>query len=150
MRIYVDADACPVKIEILEIAKKYSIPITMVFDTSHIYQDNYSEIITVDKFIDSVDFKIINKCNKGDIVVTQDYGLATMCIARDVLAINQNGLIFTNTNIDKMLFERYINKKLRRQGIYKSKNKKRTQLDNNNFKNIFENMIKDILNIKKT
>ena len=82
MKILVDADACPVKSIIVNIAKKENIPVIMFFDTSHCYNDGYSLVKTVDKGPDSVDFAIINCIDKGDICITQDYGLAVMAMSK--------------------------------------------------------------------
>ena len=76
MTIYIDADACPV-IRIAEtIAKKHSIPVTLLCDTSHLLRSDYSTVITVGEGADAVDLALINLCRRGDIVVTQDYGVA--------------------------------------------------------------------------
>lgn len=129
MKILVDADACPVKDIIVKIAKKYGLKVIMFIDTSHIYCDNYSEVVTVDKGKDSVDFALANKISRNDIVVTQDYGVATMALSKQALAINQNGLIYNSDNIDKLLFERYLSQKMRRSGSSSrgSNQKKRTK-----------------------
>ena len=82
MEIYVDADACPVKEIIVREAKKRKIPVTMVIDTSHELSDGYSRIITVDKARDSVDIKLINLVSPGDLVVTQDFGVAAMALGK--------------------------------------------------------------------
>lgn len=129
MKILVDADACPVKATIISVAKQYSLEVIMFIDTSHIYCDDYSKVITVDKGRDSVDIALANKINKNDIVVTQDYGVATMALAKNALSLNQNGLIFDKDNIDKLLFERYLSQKVRRSGksTKGSNQKKRTK-----------------------
>ncbi|MCG8401890.1 MAG: DUF188 domain-containing protein, partial [Firmicutes bacterium] len=80
MRILVDADACPVKEIILKIAKQNNIPVIMAVDTSHEIHDDYSKVITVDKARDSVDIALINLIKPGDLVVTQDYGVAAMAL----------------------------------------------------------------------
>ena len=96
MKILVDADACPVKKIIVRIARKRDIPVTMVIDTAHELNDGYSTVVTVDKGPDSVDFKIMGLLSAGDIVVTQDYGLASIALGKGAMAINQNGLVYTN------------------------------------------------------
>lgn len=117
MTIFVDADACPVKEIIIKIAKEFDIPVFMFIDTSHILNDNYAKIITVDKANDSVDFAIANKIKKNDIAITQDYGLASMLLAKGAHVIHQNGFLYTSENIDQLLFERHISKKSRRAGV---------------------------------
>lgn len=116
MKILVDADACPVKRIIVRLARQKGVPVTMLIDTSHELNDGYSSIITVDKRADSVDFALVAILSADDIVVTQDYGLAAMALAKGAKAVNQNGLVFTGANIDKLLMERYIGRKTRMSG----------------------------------
>ena len=141
MQILVDADACPVKEIIVNIAKQHSIPVTMIIDTSHELFDGYSTIITVDKARDSVDIKLINLLKKGDIVVTQDYGVAAMGLGKGAKVINQNGLIYSDGNIDRLLFERHIGQKVRKAGGRTNTVKKRTKADNQNFEKCITEVI---------
>lgn len=126
MQILVDADACPVKDIIVRTAKKYEVPVTMIIDTSHELSDGYSTVITVDKARDSVDIKLINLLKREDIVVTQDYGVAAMGLGKGARVLNQNGLIYTDDNIDRLLFERHLGQKVRRAGGRTRPIKKRT------------------------
>lgn len=142
MRVLVDADACPVKDIIIEESKKYSIDVYMYFDNSHIYSDDYSKVIIVDRAKDSVDMKIINDLKENDIIVTQDYGLASIVISKKAKAINNNGLIFNKDNIDKLLFERFIGVKNRRAKIKTKNMKKRNKEMDNNFRKNFLKLIK--------
>ncbi|OJU12827.1 MAG: hypothetical protein BGN88_14675 [Clostridiales bacterium 43-6] len=127
MQILVDADACPVKEIIVRLAKYVSVPVTMVIDTSHVLNDGYSEVITVDTARDSVDIRLINLVCRGDIVVTQDYGVAAMALGKGAFAINQNGMIYHEGNMDRLLFERHLSGKQRRAGNKSGKAKKRTE-----------------------
>lgn len=99
--------------------------ITVVKNYAHKIESDYANIVTVDISRDSADYYIVNQVSKGDIVITQDYGLAAMVLSRGGVCINQNGNIITGENIDGMLNSRHINQKLRRQNIYTSKFKKR-------------------------
>lgn len=90
MQILVDADACPVKGIIVKIARQYKLPVTMVIDTSHELNDSYSTVITVDKARDSVDIALINLVKTGDIVVTQDYGVAAMALGKKAKASKES------------------------------------------------------------
>lgn len=127
MKILVDADACPVKQIIVNVAKEYEIPVVMFIDTSHELYDGYSEIITVDKARDSVDLALINRASRDDIVVTQDYGVAALALGKGAKALNQNGLIYTNSNIENLLLERHISQKARRSGRRTAGPRKRTE-----------------------
>ena len=141
MRILVDADACPVKEIIVRLAKERNIPVTMLIDTSHQLNDGYSEIITVDKQADSVDFALMGLLTADDVVVTQDYGLAAMVLGKGARAVNQNGLIYTNENIDKLLMERHIGAKARRGGGRTKGPAKRTKDDNERFETVFAEIL---------
>ena len=137
MKILIDADACPVKELAVKEAKKRNIEVVMVCDTSHILNDGYSKTITVDKSADSADMKLVNIAEKGDIVVTQDFGVAAMALSKGVYAINQNGMEYTQENIDRLLFERHLSAKVRRSGGKHKTAKKRTKQDNINFQESF-------------
>ena len=138
IKVLVDADACPVKEIIERIAKKLEIPVLMLIDTSYILTSDYSEIISVSKAPDAVDFALINRTNRGDIVVTQDYGVAAMALGKGAYAIHQSGKIYTNHNIDQMLMERHIAKKSRRAGERPRGNiKKRSGADDEHFAESF-------------
>jgi len=137
MRILVDADACPVKDIIVRLAKERDIRVVMLVDTSHQINDGYSEIITVDKQADSVDFALMGLLTANDIVVTQDFGLAAMVLGKGARAVNQNGFVYTNENIDKLLLERHIGQKVRRGGGRTKGPAKRTKEDNERFEAVF-------------
>jgi uncharacterized protein len=137
MKILVDADACPVKHIVEKIAKKFEIPVIMVVDTSHILESEYSKIIQVSKAPDAVDIALINRTDSGDIVVTQDYGVASMALGKKALAINQNGKYYTEENIDLLMFERHLSKKQRRAGGRSGSMKKRTKEDDEHFEIAF-------------
>ncbi len=99
MQIFVDADACPV-IDIVEnIAKKFNIPTTLLCDTNHVLDSDYSQVVVAD----AVDYKLISICHRGDIVVSQDYGVAAMALGKDANAIHQSGKWYTDENIDQMM-----------------------------------------------
>lgn len=138
MKILVDADACPVKEIIEKTAFQFEIPVIMLIDTSHILHSDYSEIISVSQAPDAVDFALINRTDRGDIVVTQDYGVAAMALGKGAYAIHHNGRIYTNYNIDILLMERDIAKKRRRAGERVGKNaKKRTPAQDKQFADAF-------------
>lgn len=140
MTIYVDADACPVKKEIVQVASKFKIPVVMLMDVSHIYEDGYSTVIIVDQGKDAVDMALVNRAQKGDLIVTQDYGVATMVLSKGAFAINQNGRIYNEENIDQLLFERHISQQQRRAGQKGPKHKKRNKTHNLFFLQQFEKL----------
>lgn len=144
LHIFVDADACPVVSIVENIAYKYSVLVTLLCDTNHVLESEYSEVIVVGSGADAVDYKLISICHKGDIVVSQDYGVAAMALGKGAYAIHQSGKWYTNDNIDRMLMERHLNKKARRASVKNHINgpKKRTSEDNEHFSESFEKMIR--------
>ena len=78
MNILIDADGCPVVDLTLQIAKQFSIPVVILCDTSHQIEREGAQTLVFDKGADSVDFALVNRVKPGDVVVTQDYGLASM------------------------------------------------------------------------
>ncbi len=147
VKIYVDADACPVVSIVEKLAKKYDLPVTLLCDTNHVLHSDYSEIKVIGAGADAVDYALVNMCHKGDIVVSQDYGVAAMVLGKGAYAIHQSGKWYTNENIDQMLMERHMNKKARRAS---GKNhlkgpKKRTEEDDERFAASFEKLIMQIL-----
>ena len=143
MQIFVDADACPVVGIVEKVAKEHSVPVTLLCDTNHVLASDYSEVIVVGAGADAVDYKLISICHKGDIVVSQDYGVAAMALGKSAYAIHQSGKWYTNENIDQMLMERHLNKKARRSS-HKNHMKglrKRTEDDDVRFEQSFEKLI---------
>ena len=148
MRVFVDADACPVVGIIEKVAREHNVPVTLLCDTNRVLSSDYSEVIVVGAGADAVDYKLISICHKGDIVVSQDYGVAAMALGKGAYAIHQSGTWYTNENIDQMLMERHLNKKARRAS---RKNhlkgpRKRTSEDNERFRESFEKMIQVLQN----
>ena len=135
MQIYVDADACPVVRQTEELAKKYSLAITLLCDTNHVLHSGYAEVRVVGAGADAVDLVLINLCHRGDVVVTQDYGVAALAIGKRAYAIHQNGWLYTQENIDRLLMERHLAKKARRskKKIHLRGPAKRTREDNEHF-----------------
>ena len=146
MRIYVDADACPVIPIVEQVAEKNNIAVTLLCDTNHVLDSDYSEVKIIGAGADAVDFALINLCGKNDIVVTQDYGVAAMALGKGAYAIHQSGKWYTDENIDQMLMERHLGNKTRRaSGKNHSKGpKKRTKEDDVRFQRSFEKLVMTI------
>lgn len=142
MKIFVDADACPVVRQTEEVAKKYGIPVTLLCDTNHILKSTYSEVKVIGAGADAVDIDLVNLCHAGDIVVTQDYGVASMALGKKAHAIHQNGWLYTDENIDRLLMERHMAKKARRaSGKHHIKGpRKRAEDDDLKFKSVLEKL----------
>ena len=147
MTIYIDADACPVTGIAERIAKKTGIPVVLLCDTNHVLTSDYSEIRVIGAGADAVDIALINLCRRGDIVITQDYGVAALALGKGVKAIHQSGKWFTDDNINGLLMERHMAKKAQRSSKHHLKGPaKRTEEDNRRFESSFEQMIRVALN----
>jgi uncharacterized protein YaiI (UPF0178 family) len=129
LRIIVDADACPGKELIEKAARENLVEVIMYCDINHVLKSDYSTIIYADSGYQSVDMKIVNAVKKDDIVITQDFGVAAMVLPKNAYAISPKGNIYTNENIERLLFERHISQKVRRGGGKTSNPKKRKKED---------------------
>ncbi|AQQ51998.1 YaiI/YqxD family protein [Planococcus lenghuensis] len=141
MKVLIDADGCPVITETIEMAKAAGLPVLLICDTSHIMQREGAETITVSKGADAVDFVLVNRVQPGDIVVTQDYGLAAMTLAKRGVPIDQNGRVYSDDNIDQLLYSRHTAKKIRQSGGRLKGPKKRRPEDNRKFRENLENIL---------
>lgn len=115
-RILIDADGCPVVDITIRLAKECCVECLILCDTSHAFVREGAETLTFSKGADSVDFALVNMINSGDIVITQDYGLAAMCLARNATVLNQDGKVYSADNIDGLLNVRHISRKVRSSG----------------------------------
>lgn len=145
MRILIDADGCPVTKNIIKIAKEYKIEVIIFCDTSHIFDYQDIEVVTVGKGADSADYALVNKVQSGDIIVTQDYGLSAMALAKRGCPITQNGMIIDNKNIDLLLATRHAAKKARMAGKHLKGPSKRTKEQDVQFETVLRKMIEDKL-----
>ena len=116
MHLFIDADGCPVTRIAVRVAGEYGIPCTLICDTSHQFDLPGAEVITVGKGADSADLRLVNLLQRGDIAVTQDHGLAALCLSRGAFVLNQDGRQYTAENISGLLEFRAVSKKIRRSG----------------------------------
>lgn len=116
MKILVDADACPVKDQIMSLGQKYNLPLIFFVNLSHRIQPSYGQVIVVDQGADSVDLKLINHMEAGDIVISGDYGVASLALAKGGYVLKHNGKPVNKENVDMLMFERHLSRKVRMQG----------------------------------
>ena len=116
MHLWIDADACPVVDLAIAIAARHQVAVTLVCDDAHHMQRDGARTITVSRGADSADLMLVNLLSPGDAVVTQDYGLAALCLARGAKPLDQNGRVYHEGNIDSLLGMRHVAKKVRRGG----------------------------------
>ena len=143
MRIIVDADATPSLKEIINIAVKHNLKCHLFCDYNHNLNNLNAEIHYISEGFQSVDIAISNFILLKDILITQDYGLACIALSKGAKAINPNGTIYTNDNIDNLLEQRYLNILNRKQNIHTKNIKKRTKETNEKFLHLLEILITD-------
>ena len=141
MKLLIDADGCPVVDIALALGAQFHIPCLILCDTAHEFRRPGAETLVFDKGADSVDFSLVNRVSPGDIVITQDYGLASMCLARSARVLHQDGWEYTRDNIDALLFQRHESRKFRTSGGRTKGPKKRTQAQNDAFESMLSRLL---------
>lgn len=143
MRVLIDADGCPVVDIAVNICRHKGVECIILCDTSHVFARQGARTITVSKGADSVDFALVNLVTPGDIVITQDYGLAAMCLARSAHPVSQDGMPYTAANIDALLAAHHTAKKIRNAGGRLRGPKARTAAQNDAFARVFTAMLEE-------
>ena len=133
MKVQIDADACPVVDLALGLCREFEIQCLLLCDTAHAMHRDGAESLVFDKGADSVDFALVNRVSPGDIVITQDYGLASMCLARQAEVLHQDGWAYTDDNIQALLWSRHETRKYRASGGRTKGPSKRTPAQNKAF-----------------
>lgn len=144
MRILIDGDGCPVIDKAITIAASFAVECLILCDTSHVFTKKGATTIQFSKGPDSVDFALVNMVKKDDIVITQDYGLAAMCLARLARVISQNGREYNDSNIDALLLARHTAKKIRMAGGRLKGPKKRNNSQDTDFAAKLQAIIEEI------
>lgn len=146
MTVFIDADACPVTKIAERVANRYDIPVVLLCDTNHVLTSDYSEVRVIGAGADAVDIALINLCRRGDIVITQDYGVAAMALGKGAKAIHQSGKIYSDDNISGLLESRHIARVERRRSKNHLKGpRKRTAQDDKAFEESFTRLILSML-----
>ena len=143
MKIIVDGDPCPGISIIVKIAKEYGLDLIIYCDIHHYITVDYGEVRVVDSGFQSVDMKVVNECTSDDIIVSQDYGVAAICLGRKAAVISPKGYIYTNENIGAMLEQRHLSQKIRRGGGKTPNAKKRTIEDDKRLQKNLIYLVKD-------
>ncbi len=144
--VYVDADACPVTRIVEQVAQAFQVPVVLLCDTNHVLTSSYSEVQVIGAGTDAVDLALINRCRRGDVVVTQDYGVAALALGKGASSIHQSGRQYTDENIDGLLWERHAARKERQKGRHHLKGpSKRTPADDVRFRESFTQMLESRL-----
>ena len=147
MKLLIDGDGCPVVRIAERMALRYQIPLVLFCDTSHVFSELAGEVVTVGKGADAADFALVNRCQRGDLVITQDYGVAAMVLGKGGYALHQSGMEYTAANIDGLLAERHTAKKLRASAKHHWKGPRaRTPEDDARFAAALEAILNRIVN----
>jgi uncharacterized protein YaiI (UPF0178 family) len=141
VKVLIDADGCPVVDITLGICKEQGTACLILCDTAHEFSRDGAETLVFDKGSDSVDFALVNRVEPGDIVITQDYGLASMCLAKKARVLHQDGWEYSEYNISGLLEQRHAAKKFRAAGGRTKGPSKRTQAQNDAFTKALEALL---------
>ena len=142
MKVWIDGDACPDISDILDLCHHYRTPVCIVCDDSHEFQ-NIEEVKVVSTGFQSADMYLLNRIQAGDFVITGDYGVATIALAKQCTTLHPNGIFYTKDNIDQLLLQRHIHGKMRRQKIRTPNPKKRRMETRLQFLNQVESVLKE-------
>ena len=141
LKVLIDADGCPVTGIAASLCRKHAISCLILCDTAHEFRLDGAETLVFDKGADSVDYALVNRIDKGDIVITQDYGLASMCLSRNARVLHQDGWEYTIDNIDALLLVRHESRKFKASGGRMKGRMKRTSMENDIFYQALETLI---------
>ena len=141
MKLLVDADGSPVVDIAVTLCRQSGCECILLCDTAHTMNRDGAETLVFDKGADSVDFALVNRVQPGDIVVTQDYGLASMCLARGARVLHQDGWEYTEYNIQALLFQRHESKKYRQAGGRVKGPRKRTKQQDKDFEAALQTLL---------
>ena len=147
MKIFIDGDGSPTKQESIQLAKKYDLPVVLVTSIDHFSKKpvaDHVETVYVERGADSADFKILSMISAGDIVVTQDYGLASLALAKATV-IHHSGMVYTAMNIDQLLRQRYESQQMRKAKMRTKGPKPFTAEDRQHFIQVLDEIIQDLL-----
>ena len=129
---------------------RYSAFDMVLMGTSHTLSPAYGEVRVIGEGADAVDLALINLCHAGDIVVSQDYGVAALALGKKCYCIHQSGRWYTDDNIDTLLMERHLAKKARRSARHHLKGPaKRTAQQNEAFISAFHELIQEAYDAAK-
>lgn len=141
MKVLIDADGCPVTDIAIRLCKQFQFPCILLCDTAHEFRREGVQTLVFDKGADSVDFALVNRVQSGDLVITQDYGLASMCLAKGSRVLHQDGWEYTQNNIDALLLVRHESRKHRASGGRFKGPKKRTDLQDRTFETALRSLL---------
>lgn len=151
-QVIIDGDACPVTNSVIELTLGTGIFVTIVRSFSHfstVVQPNHVKVIYVDDGPDAVDYRIVKLAQTSDIVITQDYGLASLLLNKVKMVMHHKGSIFNHQNIDTLLEQRHASAQFRKSGGRTKGPSAFTEQDVSVFESIFSSIIKEQISEKE-
>lgn len=148
MKILIDADASPVKNEVIALAEQYGLDVILVSSIAHYSNEthpDFVQVIYVEKGADQADFKIVQLAKKHDIIITQDYGLASLLLPKGCYVLHHKGSQYTTENIDQLLHDRHFSAMARKSGQRTKGPKPFTKENRQQFKDTFERFLKEVI-----
>ncbi|MFR7592690.1 MAG: DUF188 domain-containing protein [Longibaculum sp.] len=145
MRLLIDGDACPDKVEIKKIAQDYNIEMIVYIDYAHVMEDDYYRVVECEIGKDSVDMQMIKDARSGDLVITQDYGLASLLLCKNVKVLHVSGKEIHNGNVEELLMSRYLSAQQRKKDKHLKGPSKRDQETRDYFLKQIEKILKTAL-----
>lgn len=140
MKVIIDADACPVKDIVTKETREKTIDVVLVSSLSHFSSrelDSHVKAVYVDAGPDAADYKIVQLAEAGDIIVTQDYGLASLLLPKGCTVLHHTGFEYNKMNMDHMLETRHMSSVIRRGGGRTKGPKALSQDDKQKFTDLF-------------
>lgn len=148
MKILIDADASPVKNEVIALAEQYDLEVVLVSSIAHYSTETHPDFVKVfyvEKGADQADFKIVQLAKKDDIIITQDYGLASLLLPKGCHVLHHKGSQYTAENIDQLLHNRHFSAMQRKSGQRTKGPKPFTKENRRQFKNYFERFLQEVV-----
>lgn len=144
IKIMIDSDASPVKDIVIDEAKKHGLKVVLVASYAHYstkIHPAHVETIYVDSAKEAADYRIMQLLQKDDILITQDYGLASLALGKKAKVLHHKGFEYDNDNIANLLESRYISAKIRKSGKRTKGPKPFTREDAETFRRLLNHML---------
>jgi len=143
-RILVDADACPVKDEVVRVAERHGLKVVLVSNRWHRGDHPLVEKVVVPEGMDAADDVIAERAQAGDVVVTADVPLAARCVAKGAKAMDPRGRLFAEANIGMQVAMRDLMKSLRDAGEVTGGPSGFTRQDRSRFLSTLETLVQAV------
>ena len=148
MKIWIDADACPVRVKeiIFKASERLKVPVTLVSNkTMSIPRSALVDFVLVDKSFDAADLYIVQEASNFDLVITADIPLAKALVDKGVLALNYRGQLYTPENVQEAFAIRNLMQELREGGIIRGGPAPFNNKDAEKFANAFDKELTRLL-----